>query len=160
MPYFHWQIITFLFYHHYLHISFIKFNISTKAVYFKKNLSSSQAEIFLVHCQICQFVPSNWRIVEYKVSCIKTIVTSLKKTLQICIYKKQKHNTVYLFQCKTIFFSILLQRREYVKYAKVFPLTDTFDFKIPSKWYRRTVGFLEILSGMAMALIPSRKYIF
>ncbi|XP_025829533.1 transmembrane protein 35A [Agrilus planipennis] len=48
-------------------------------------------------------------------------------------------------------------RREYVKYAKVFPFSDTFDFKIPSKWYRRTVGTLEIISGIAMAFIPNHK---
>lgn len=45
-----------------------------------------------------------------------------------------------------------------MRYAKVFPLSETFDFKLPSKWYRRGVGGLEILFGLAMALIPSRKY--
>ncbi|KAJ2939625.1 hypothetical protein O0L34_g14343 [Tuta absoluta] len=48
-------------------------------------------------------------------------------------------------------------RKEYVRYAKVFPLAEAFDFKLPSKWYRRTVGGLEILFGLAMALIPSHK---
>ncbi|KAE8749810.1 hypothetical protein FOCC_FOCC003548 [Frankliniella occidentalis] len=48
-------------------------------------------------------------------------------------------------------------RKEYVKYAKVFPLSDTLDFKVPSKWYRRVVGSLEIICGLAMALIPSAK---
>ncbi|KAJ1528767.1 hypothetical protein ONE63_007154 [Megalurothrips usitatus] len=48
-------------------------------------------------------------------------------------------------------------RKEYVKYAKVFPLSDTLDFKVPSKWYRRVVGSLEIISGLAMALIPHAK---
>lgn len=51
-----------------------------------------------------------------------------------------------------------LQRTEYVKYAKVFPLTALFGVKIPSKWYRRTVGILEIVCGLAMALIPYRKW--
>lgn len=46
-------------------------------------------------------------------------------------------------------------RKEYVKYAKVFPLSEALDFKIPSKWYRRTVGTLEIVCGLAMAFIPS-----
>lgn len=45
-----------------------------------------------------------------------------------------------------------------MKYAKVFPLTALFGVKIPSKWYRRTVGILEIVCGLAMALIPYRKY--
>ncbi|ALC44399.1 CG13920 [Drosophila busckii] len=48
-------------------------------------------------------------------------------------------------------------RTEYVKYAKVFPLTAFFGVKIPSKWYRRTVGILEIVCGLAMALIPYHK---
>lgn len=49
------------------------------------------------------------------------------------------------------------QRKEYVKYAKVFPLTAIVDMKIPSKWYRRIVGILEVVCGLAMAVIPSRK---
>ena len=47
-------------------------------------------------------------------------------------------------------------RAEYAKYAKVFPLAKTLDFKVPSKWYRRSVGGMEILSGIVMMLIPSR----
>lgn len=39
----------------------------------------------------------------------------------------------------------------------MFPLTETLDFKLPSKWYRRAVGGLEILFGLALALVPSRK---
>ncbi|XP_029665478.1 transmembrane protein 35A isoform X5 [Formica exsecta] len=49
------------------------------------------------------------------------------------------------------------KRKEYVKYAKVFPLSGTLDFKVPSKWYRRVVGSLEIICGLAMAIIPSHK---
>lgn len=49
----------------------------------------------------------------------------------------------------------LFQRKDYVKYAKVFPLSDTLDFKVPSKWYRRVVGSLEIICGLAMSLIPN-----
>ncbi|XP_073825568.1 novel acetylcholine receptor chaperone [Musca autumnalis] len=48
-------------------------------------------------------------------------------------------------------------RTEYVKYAKVFPITALFGVKIPSKWYRRSVGVLEIVCGLAMALIPYHK---
>ncbi|KAJ8917519.1 hypothetical protein NQ315_005568 [Exocentrus adspersus] len=48
-------------------------------------------------------------------------------------------------------------RKEYVKYAKVFPFSEALDFKIPSKWYRRTVGALEIICGIAMAFIPNHK---
>lgn len=50
-----------------------------------------------------------------------------------------------------------VQRKEYVKYAKVFPLTAIMEIKIPSKWYRRVVGILEVVCGLAMAAIPSRK---
>lgn len=53
---------------------------------------------------------------------------------------------------------VVFQRKEYVKYAKVFPLTSMLDFKVPSKWYRRVVGSLEIICGLAMATIPSSMY--
>ncbi|KAJ8885806.1 hypothetical protein PR048_012006 [Dryococelus australis] len=46
-------------------------------------------------------------------------------------------------------------RKEYVKYAKVFPFADLLDIKVPSKWYRRVVGSLEIICGLAMAFVPS-----
>ncbi|XP_063984345.1 novel acetylcholine receptor chaperone [Diachasmimorpha longicaudata] len=48
-------------------------------------------------------------------------------------------------------------RKEYVKYAKVFPLSELLNIKVPSKWYRRVVGSLEIICGLAMATIPNRK---
>ncbi|XP_015124017.1 transmembrane protein 35A [Diachasma alloeum] len=48
-------------------------------------------------------------------------------------------------------------RKEYVKYAKVFPLSELLNFKVPSKWYRRVVGSLEIICGLAMATIPNRR---
>ncbi|KAK6641816.1 hypothetical protein RUM44_013533 [Polyplax serrata] len=48
-------------------------------------------------------------------------------------------------------------RKEYVKYAKVFPLAEFLDVKIPPKWYRRFVGSIEIICGLALALIPSNK---
>ena len=41
-------------------------------------------------------------------------------------------------------------RTEYAKYAKVFPLAKLLDFKLPSKWYRRVVGGLEIIAGFLM----------
>jgi len=48
-------------------------------------------------------------------------------------------------------------RKEYVKYAKVFPFSEMLEFKIPSKWYRRTIGALEIICGAAMAFFPNHK---
>ncbi len=47
-------------------------------------------------------------------------------------------------------------RTEYAKYAKVFPLSKLLDFKLPSKWYRRVVGGLEILCGLILFMLPSR----
>ncbi|KAL1491705.1 hypothetical protein ABEB36_012263 [Hypothenemus hampei] len=48
-------------------------------------------------------------------------------------------------------------RKEYVKYAKVFPFSELLSFKVPSKWYRRTVGVLEIVFGAALAFYPNHK---
>ncbi|XP_020296115.1 transmembrane protein 35A [Pseudomyrmex gracilis] len=48
-------------------------------------------------------------------------------------------------------------RKDYVKYAKVFPLSGVLEFKVPSKWYRRIVGILEIVCGLALAVVPSKK---
>nr|CAG4641346.1 EOG090X0IKQ [Eulimnadia texana] len=48
-------------------------------------------------------------------------------------------------------------RKEYVKYAKVFPLTLLFGIKISAKWYRRTVGASEILCGIILSFIPHGK---
>nr|CAD7572367.1 unnamed protein product [Timema californicum] len=50
-------------------------------------------------------------------------------------------------------------RKEYVKYAKVFPFADLLDIKVPSKWYRRAVGTLEIICGLAMAFVPRSKWL-
>lgn len=63
-----------------------------------------------------------------------------------------------MLNCTYLIKNTLFQRKEYVRYAKVFPLTEMLDFKVPSKWYRRTVGGLEIFFGLCLALIPSRKY--
>ena len=51
-----------------------------------------------------------------------------------------------------------MQRREFVKYAKVFPLASTLGFKVPSKWYRRIIGGLEIVCGLGLAVFPSGKF--
>lgn len=72
-------------------------------------------------------------------------------------------------------------RSEYAKYAKVFPFAKSLGYKVPSKWYRRGVGAVEIgcgeknfetemifqeriirmtllvLSGLVLLLIPNRK---
>lgn len=44
-----------------------------------------------------------------------------------------------------------------MKYAKIIPLARWLDVKIPSKWYRRIVGGLEIVCGIALTFIPHRK---
>lgn len=51
------------------------------------------------------------------------------------------------------------QRKDYVKYAKVFPLSKMIDFKVPAKWYRRAVGGTEVLSGVCLAFVPYSKYL-
>ena len=38
-------------------------------------------------------------------------------------------------------------RSEYAKYAKVFPFAKSLGYKVPSKWYRRGVGAVEIGCG-------------
>lgn len=46
-----------------------------------------------------------------------------------------------------------------MKYAKAFPLSSFFEFRVPSKWYRRSIGGLEIVCGAIMAGFPNRKCI-
>ncbi|XP_050539626.1 uncharacterized protein LOC126904552 isoform X2 [Daktulosphaira vitifoliae] len=48
-------------------------------------------------------------------------------------------------------------RKDYVKYAKVFPLSKIIDFKIPAKWYRRAIGGIEVLSGICLTFVPIRN---
>lgn len=48
-------------------------------------------------------------------------------------------------------------RQEYVKYAKIIPLARLLNVKIPSKWYRRVVGALEIICGIALTFIPHKR---
>merc|ERR1712179_802018 len=48
-------------------------------------------------------------------------------------------------------------RSEYAKYAKVFPFAKTLGYKVPSKWYRRSVGGLEIVCGLVLLLVPIRR---
>lgn len=45
-------------------------------------------------------------------------------------------------------------RRNFVQYAKVFPLAKTFAFKVPSKYYRITVGWTEVICGTILVFIP------
>jgi len=45
-------------------------------------------------------------------------------------------------------------QKSFIQYAKVFPFAKTFGFKVPSKWFRRTVGFLEAVSGFALVFLP------
>lgn len=47
-------------------------------------------------------------------------------------------------------------RRNYVQYAKVFPTAATLEFKVSPKQYRETVGWIEIVSGFVLAIIPGR----
>lgn len=60
----------------------------------------------------------------------------------------------YSFLVHFFFCSILLQRKEYVKYAKVFPFSQLLGIKIPAKWYRKVIGSLEIICGLMLAFVP------
>ena len=46
-------------------------------------------------------------------------------------------------------------RSEYAKFAKVFPGAKLAGVKVPSKWYRRGVGVIEILCGESGQTITS-----
>lgn len=63
--------------------------------------------------------------------------------------------TIY---CILKYYLFIFQRKDYVKYAKVFPLSKTIDFKVPAKWYRRAVGGTEVLSGVCLAFVPYSKF--
>lgn len=45
-------------------------------------------------------------------------------------------------------------RKNFVQYSKVFPLTKYLGFKVPSKWYRLVVGWMEVACGTTLLLIP------
>ncbi|EFA03684.2 Transmembrane protein 35-like Protein [Tribolium castaneum] len=73
-------------------------------------------------------------------------------------YFRDKNFIYCIRNKKRVYYPVCVQKRkEYVKYAKVFPFSEALDFKIPSKWYRRTVGTLEIVCGIAMAFVPNHK---
>jgi len=48
-------------------------------------------------------------------------------------------------------------RSEYAKFARVFPGAKLAGVKLPSKWYRRSVGVIEIVCGLVLLLVPNRK---
>merc|ERR1712122_38205 len=48
-------------------------------------------------------------------------------------------------------------REEYAKFTKVLPGAKTLGYKVPSKYYRRGVGVVEILCGIVLLVIPNRK---
>lgn len=45
-------------------------------------------------------------------------------------------------------------RKGFVQYAKVFPMCQTMGFKVPAKWYRRIVGWLEVGCGFILIFVP------
>lgn len=45
-------------------------------------------------------------------------------------------------------------RRNFVQYAKVFPLSKTLGFKVSPKLLRLTVGWTELIAGISLVLIP------
>lgn len=49
------------------------------------------------------------------------------------------------------------QRRDFVAFAKVFPLTSQLALKVPPKEYRLIVGYTELVCGTILALIPNDR---
>lgn len=45
-------------------------------------------------------------------------------------------------------------RKHFVRYSKVFPLSQTLNFKVSPKLFRKTVGWLEVISGFTLMFIP------
>lgn len=83
------------------------------------------------------------------------LIIILAPVIHFYIYKGR----MWRFCKKLLNFTVcfFFQRKDYVKYAKVFPLSGILEFKVPSKWYRRIVGILEITCGLALAVVPSSR---
>ncbi|GAB6032809.1 hypothetical protein CHUAL_012011 [Chamberlinius hualienensis] len=48
-------------------------------------------------------------------------------------------------------------RKSFVQYTKVFPLPlETIGVKLTSKWFRRSVGAVELFSGLLLLVLPER----
>lgn len=47
-------------------------------------------------------------------------------------------------------------RRQFVQFAKLFPLADHFGWKISPRTYRESIGYTEIVMGLLLCLIPGR----
>lgn len=47
-------------------------------------------------------------------------------------------------------------RRQFVQYAKVFPLTAVLGVKVSAKHYRLVIGWIELIAGLTLAFIPGR----
>ena len=45
-------------------------------------------------------------------------------------------------------------RRQFVSFAKLFPLSDHLGWKISPKYYRLTFGYTEIVMGTILAFVP------
>ncbi|KAG8186094.1 hypothetical protein JTE90_003177 [Oedothorax gibbosus] len=45
-------------------------------------------------------------------------------------------------------------RRNFVGYAKVFPLSRSLGFRVPSRHLRLSVGWVEVLCGIALVFVP------
>lgn len=48
-------------------------------------------------------------------------------------------------------------RRNFLHYAKVFPLSEHFKLKVDAKYYRLSFGSLEIINGLVLLLCPWPK---
>lgn len=48
-------------------------------------------------------------------------------------------------------------RKNFIQYAKVFPLAKQLGFKVPPKVLRLTVGWTEVIAGSILVMIPVQR---
>ena len=53
-------------------------------------------------------------------------------------------------------FSFTLQRKVFIKYAKVFPLIAQTGFKPNAHMYRKIFGTTEVVCGVLLSIIPGK----
>lgn len=53
-------------------------------------------------------------------------------------------------------FCDVLQRKVFIRTAKVFPLINLFGWKLNPQIYRRVVGVTEVIGGILLAIVPGK----
>jgi len=52
-----------------------------------------------------------------------------------------------------------VQRTQFVRMAKVFPLADMLEFRVDADVYRVAVGVSELVCGAVLAMIPGMYFL-